>query len=337
MIHRLERIQRLMKEKGIDLCHVTGDSHLFYLTGKSISYGDLWITREKGVLFVDDRYFEMLSHLSHLEVRRLGEEKAFLIPFRKSLAAMNGGSLTYRTFQEKKEFFEKEPLDFDPVLLVRLIKEEGEIALIKEGTNLTREGIAFVISRLKEGVVEEEIAREFEFFVRGRGASGLSFSPIIAFGPSSAFPHYRAGERALLKQDSVIIDVGVKWKGYASDLTRMAVIGKESKKHHQAYHAVIHVHDELVKALKVGMRVQDFHLLARTYLTNEGYGDHIRHGIGHFIGIDTHEGYSFSKAKEETFQEGMVLTIEPGLYFPGEFGIRYENTFVLRKEGLEEL
>jgi Xaa-Pro aminopeptidase len=315
-----------MRKKKIDLCHVSGEANLFYLTGQRLSAGDLWIGRGDSLLFLDNRYLEMLAGYPAVE------ESDFLRASEANLVALNGANLSYRKFNAKRELIRGEVIDFDPVILSRLIKNEEEITLMRKAAKLTREGIDFAISKLAEGITEKEIAREFEFFVRERGADSLSFPPIVAFGTSSAFPHCRAGDRAFEKNAPVTIDVGVKMDGYASDLTRSMGRGAEYKK---AYDAVERIHDRLAAAIKPGMLVNELHTLAHHLAKGEGFFANLRHGIGHFIGIEVHEGFSFAKAENEILEEGMVLTIEPGLYFPGEFGIRIENTFVVRKDGVE--
>lgn len=325
---RVHRVQILMEKAKIDLCHVSGEANLFYLTGKQLSAGDLWICSTGAILFLDNRYLEMVSG------RPAAEESAFLKSCGANRVALNGASLSYRSFNQKRELIKGDIVDFDPVILCRLIKEEEEIALMQRAAELTREGIEFAISKIEEGVRENEIAREFELFVRARGADSLSFSPIIAFGPSSSFPHYRAGSRPFQKNDPVTIDVGIKMGGYASDLTRSFGIGEE---YGEVHTAVQRVHDRLVAALKPGMPIKELHRLAHVYSDEEGFLPNVRHGIGHFIGLEVHEGYSFAKAENQILEEGMVLTIEPGLYFPHQFGVRIENTFVIRKDGAVSL
>ena len=309
---------------------MAGEANLFYLTGFPLSAGDLWITPEESALFLDDRYLEMVPGS-----RKALEEENFVRAQAAYKTAING-NLSYHTVLQKKQWV-GDVIDFDPVSLCRLIKEEGEIALMQEAAELTRKGVDFAISQLQEGVSEKEIAFAFESFVRKRGADSLSFSPIIAFGPSSSFPHYKAGEGKLTKNSTVLIDVGIQKGGYASDMTRSLCFGDPGEFYQNIVSAVQEVHDRLAATAKAGMLIQELNTLPKKWFQEAGLAEHIRHSIGHFLGIEVHEGYRFATAESQRLEEGMVFTIEPGLYFPGQFGVRIEDAFVVKKEGLERL
>ncbi|MBM3201173.1 MAG: M24 family metallopeptidase [Chlamydiae bacterium] len=306
---------------------MAGQSNLFYLTGYQISSGDFWITPDEGYLFVDDRYVEMIPF-----ARKAKEEREFVLSKKKNLTAISS-SLPHSTYIAKKELVH-DVIDFDPVLFSRITKEEGEVKLMQQAANLTREAIDYIKKELKEGVIEKEIAWLFERYVREKGADGLSFSPIIAFGANSSFPHYRSGETKLKKDDAVLIDVGIKMAGYASDMTRSFAFGKSEEFYQQAHDAVQSVHDRLFQTAEVGMEVKEVQTLCDQWLKDAGFGKFIRHSVGHFLGLDVHEGYSFKSASNQVLEEFMTFTIEPGLYFPSHYGIRIEDAFVVTKKGL---
>lgn len=345
--NRISRLQKLMEEENIDAVHFQGENDLRYFTGHSMTAGTLFVTRKRAALFVDDRYFDRLKKEASIAVKRLSEKE--IAKFLKSVkpeikcVVLNDVILSHREYKQVSSLLKRikkeiKILSTPSLFHTRLVKDAKELATMRKAAKLTIQGINHIQGLLELGITEKELAVEFELFVLENGADGLSFPPIVAFGPNSAYPHYRPGNVRLKKSDAVVLfDVGIMMDGYASDLTRYHFLPSHKKAHLKVAAAVQEAHDAVMKALKPGTPICDLNHIANESIIKNGYKDYIRHSIGHFVGMDVHEGYHFYSAKKETLEEGMVITVEPGIYLPGELGIRLENMFVITKTGAKSL
>jgi Xaa-Pro aminopeptidase len=223
---------------------------------------------------------------------------------------------------------------------LRVVKDATEIEALKKAAALTWQGYTFIKGLLKEGISEEELAFEFEFFVRKQGASGLSFDPIIAFGENSAYPHYRAGKATLQKNQIVLMDVGAVLDLYRGDLTRVVFFGEGDAQLSKMLEWTQQAQAKAIEIAKVGMTFGQLDEVARSVFAEQGVEEFFTHGLGHGIGLETHEFPNIRKTgpdKEVPLEAGMVFTVEPGLYRPGLGGVRWEDMVLMTKSGLERL
>ncbi len=320
------RIRKLQIETP---CLIENPIDLFYLTGLILSKGYLLVFPDKEAkLFVDGRYYEKAKKEAPCPVFPLEE-------FKLLKEKQIGFDSAFVTFDEseslKKELPHIEWIPISsPLKLLRAIKDSAEISALKRAAQLTLRGIEVIAENLREGVSEEELALEFEIFCRKNGASRLSFDPIIAFGENSAFPHHRSGKARLKKGQSVLIDVGAVVDSYSGDITRvfhldgqllvLEKIVKEAKA-------------KAISQIKPGVQVSKLDEIVRDHFEKMNVKQLYTHSLGHGVGLQTHEFPKVRYDAKDILQEGMVITIEPGLYLPGIGGVRLEDMILVTKEG----
>jgi len=356
-LKRLENIQKLLKECSCDALLVDDAINLFYMTGLDLSAGKLLIDTRTAHLFVDGRYFELCSKKSPFpvllaETHPLHEQ--LILPdfsFIKAIA-FDSENTSHKKFIELSAVIEKTqkhahnkrkftlvPLD-NPIQHLRMIKDVQEIDDLRQAGKLGSEGFDYACSILKEGITEKEVACELDIFWKKSGGRKVAFESIIAFGVNGSMPHYRGGDVKLQKNQAVLIDIGVDYKYYNSDMTRMAFFGKAPEQISIIHTIVQHAQRHAMDLCKPGSLIGDIDAAARSFIESQGYGENFTHGLGHGVGLEVHE-LPVVKNKPPfasvVLQEGMVLTIEPGIYLPGVGGVRIEDTVVITESGYESL
>jgi Xaa-Pro aminopeptidase len=220
---------------------------------------------------------------------------------------------------------------------IRAVKDGAEVERIRQAARIAAEALASIRGMIRPGVREEEIALELEYRMRRGGAEQASFETIVASGPNTALPHAAPGCRAIADGDCVTIDYGAVFQGYHSDETCTFVAGRVSDRQREVYRLVREAHDRAVRAIRAGVSCGEIDHIARSCLAEEGLGDYFAHGTGHGVGLDVHETPRLAAGREEILQAGMVVTVEPGVYLPGVWGIRIEDTVLVTEGGCEIL
>lgn len=313
---------------------------LLYLTGLNLSKGRLWVSRTEVCLFVDGRYLAVAQAKAPCPVHLWEEKKMRAVFGSGKRIAFDSAFTSYDGFLAlQKGFAEVEWVPIANGLKGRrLYKEAVEVAALKRAATLTWKGYHHILTQLREGITEGELALEFEFFCRKQGASGLSFEPIIAFGENSAYPHHRAGATKLQKNQLILIDVGAVVDQYRGDMTRVHAFGTIDPKLKQLEKWVTGAQKKAVAHVRPGVRIGELDQIVREEFRKEGVESLFTHSLGHGIGLETHEYPRIKFDGEDrdlVLQAGMVFTIEPGLYQPGLGGIRYEDTVLVTEEGCE--
>lgn len=219
----------------------------------------------------------------------------------------------------------------------RMVKDEEELAKLEQAEHIGDAAFTHILDVLKPGVSEREIALELEFFMKKQGASKLSFDTIVASGANGSMPHAQVTDRALQSGDFVTMDFGCVYQGYCSDMTRTVAIGTPSDEMKKVYQIVLDANLRAVEQIKAGKRCNEIDASARDYIREQGYGDYFGHGLGHGVGLDIHEEPRFSPKCDVITQENMVITDEPGIYLPGQFGVRIEDLVVVKENGYQKL
>jgi Xaa-Pro aminopeptidase len=223
----------------------------------------------------------------------------------------------------------------------RMVKDKEELGLIRTAVQLGATLLDRAIEVLKPGVKESEVAAEMEYAARRAGAEAMSFPTIIASGARSALPHGRATEQAVRPKGFVVCDFGVILAGYCSDQTRTVWVGSPSgtkgKEAQSAYEAVREAQEAAITAVRPGVRAGEVDEAARKVLRRAGLGRYFTHSTGHGVGLEIHESPRIAAGQEEVLQAGMVITIEPGIYFPGKWGVRIEDMVAVNESGCEVL
>lgn len=354
---RLEKLQRLLKEVPCDGFIVEDPINLYYLTGLQLSVGTLIIHFNGAHLLVDSRYFELSKAASPVPVLLTTPQEKTVIDLLlgecleiKTLA-FSSDSTSYKRYLDLQNCVHviNEPIPTRQLTLVpvnnlvkqlRGIKDTEEISCMRDAANLGTQGFGFVCSLLKEGISEAEVARELEIFWKQRGSKTIAFDPIIAFGANSSMPHHRAGQVKLKKGDTVLVDIGVNYQHYHSDMTRVVFFQGADPRILKIYEIVKEAQGAALTLCRPGTLIGDLDRAARDLIASYGYGDNFTHSLGHGIGLEIHEWpilRNIPHMKEVPLQSGMILTIEPGIYLPGIGGVRLEDTVVITEHGHENL
>jgi Xaa-Pro aminopeptidase len=338
------RLAAFQKTLSLDAAIIENPVDLLYLTGLSLSKGILCITKTESILFVDGRYFEKAKREASCSVGLWEGESPWrwLTERRCASVAFDSAFTSYDQFVH----LEKKRGAASLVPCSRLLKEQRgvksqeELRALQNAADLTWEGYRHVIASLKEGISEEALAWEFESFVRTRGASSLSFEPIIAFGENSAYPHHRAGKSQLKQDQIVLIDVGAVLASYRGDLTRVHFFGRPDPALVEMLAWTRAAQEAAFRAVRPGALLGSVDRSARAIYVEKGVEALFSHGLGHGIGLETHEYPSLKMSGpdiEVPIAQGMVFTLEPGLYRPGVGGVRWEDIVVVTKEGARRL
>ncbi|RJX28018.1 MAG: aminopeptidase P family protein [Dethiobacter sp.] len=335
-----------MLEKNVAAILVSHRSNVFYLSGFTGSSGFLLVTPEEALLYTDFRYLEQAGEQSPaFEVVKVESStdysRAAGLLSQRGLPnlAVEEARLTLREYNMLKEavsgtallplynFFEE----------IRAVKEEPEVELIARAARIAVEAWQDVLSLLKPGISELEVAYELEYRLRKRGSERLPFEIIVASGERSALPHGIASTRIIREGELVAVDFGAVSGGYCSDMTRTFLLGEPSEKQQEIYNLVHEAQEMAFKMIKAGQECAGVDAVVRQYFQQQGYGAHFGHGLGHGVGLDVHELPTLSPKGQETLQEMMVFSVEPGIYIEKWGGVRIEDLVVLRHGGLQIL
>lgn len=340
---RINQIRECLEKQGADGFLVSNPTNRRYLTGFTGSAGLAWITKNKQVLLTDFRYVEQVKaecpgwELIKVEtypksLQALIEEEAIdTIAFEKSTV----------TVSQLEEWQTKLKANFvgitNWVEELRMVKTDAEIASIRRAAAIGDEAFAELLPKIRSGVTEQELALELEFLMRKKGASGMSFAPIVASGPQSALPHARPSDRILSFGDFVVFDFGCIVDGYCSDMTRTVLIGQPNEKHMVVYDLVLKAQVESLQAIAPGKTGAEIDTIARDIIAEAGYGEYFGHGLGHGVGLEIHENPRLAQTDQTKLKPGMIVTVEPGVYLPGFGGVRIEDLVVVTEDGYDVL
>lgn len=339
-LERIKKLQKALKAKGLDGCLVDNSVDLLYLTGLQLSLGSLFVLQRKCALFVDGRYFEVAQKSSPVPIEPLTDEKqaAYLKGVEK--LAFDGDHVSYTRFQKLKKLKVKLVSEPDLMRDLRLIKDAGEIGMMKKSAEFGYMAYLMLKGQLKPGVTEIELARELEIYCLKNGAEKMSFDPIIAFGKNSSLPHHRPGNTKLKANDIALFDLGVVLDKYCSDMTRVEFVGKADPELKRLYEINFAAQRAALAVCKPGVKLKELDLAARKVMAKAGVEEYFVHTLGHGIGLLVHEYPRIHKEgpfKDVILEPGMAITIEPGLYLPGKGGVRYEDTIIITPRGYTNL
>ena len=345
MKSKISQLKTSFKSAKIDAFLVTNDTNIRYLTGHQASDSFLLVTSKVTYYITDSRYtLEVQSALKDVEIidhkGKLYESVVELLAVAK--AKKIGYDANHFTLRAFRQFEFKCPKNIKLVEsngLVeknRLIKTKDEIDEIKRALNLHKKCLQYLKRTVKPGQTECEILIRLEQYVRKLGA-GFSFDPIIASGPNSAYPHAKVTRRRIRKNDGLLLDFGIEVNGYKSDLTRMFYFGKIPNLFREVHAYVAKAQKKAIDFIKPGVKVSELDNQARKYLAEHNLDKYFGHALGHGVGLDIHESPRLSQASPEVLQAGMVITIEPGVYLPGQFGVRLEEMVLVTEKGSQVL
>ena len=341
---RIDKLRNLMKSKGIDGALLIGDYNRNYISGFTGDESFVILGLEKGVFVTDSRYIEQAKgEVEYLEAREYkGKIEDFLSNIIEELGIKKLGFeeniITYKTFINYKEKFQCEMIPLDGMVeALREVKDSYEIECIKKAASIADRAFEKILQFIRPGESEKEVAVELEYWIKRYGGSGLSFPSIVASGERSSLPHGQPTDKVIRMGDFVTLDFGCVYNGYCSDMTRTLVMGNATEKMLHVYNTVLKAQEEALKAIKPGLTGADIDKIARDIISSEGYGSYFGHGLGHGVGREIHENPRVSPMGTTKLRPGMVITDEPGIYLPNEFGVRIEDLVLVTEDGFEVL
>lgn len=341
---RLAKLRKLLAENDLDVIFVGQPENRRYLSGFTGSSAYLFISQEEKILATDSRYYEQVGQeCPGWRLEKINRRFTDTLP--GLLASLGAKRVGFESEHLTVSWYDKLRKAADGVEWVatgglveslRLEKGEEELAAIRQAVAIADEALAWMLSRLRPGLTEKEIAWELEAAMRQRGAERVSFDLIVAGGPNSALPHHHPGDRPIAPGEPILIDMGCVYGGYSSDMTRTVCLGQSNGRlFEEIYSLVLKAQEQAEAGIKAGISAAEADSLARNVISEAGYGEFFGHGLGHGVGLAIHEEPSLSSLSDRLLPPGAVVTIEPGIYLPGWGGVRIEDMGVVRQDGLE--
>ena len=326
-MRRIDKLRELLKEN--EAAYITAYPDIFYYSGFQSPDARLIISKKHALIITDSRYLIQARHQApELEVYDIKNklDGAFGIVGAPVIGYQEEHISAAALARAQKAAPESEFICMQECISgVRRIKEKGEIDRLRAAEELGDAAFSHILSFIKAGVSERDIALELEFFMRKNGASGLSFETIVASGARSAMPHGVASSKIIEKGDLVTLDFGCVLDGYCSDMTRTVAVGCLCERGKEIYSVVKRAQAAALGAVCEGAELKAVDAVARNIITDAGYGDNFGHSLGHSVGIEIHETPCFSPRAEGTVRSGNVITVEPGIYIEGFGGVRIED------------
>ena len=325
----IKNILKKLEEKGLDAMFVANFNNIYYLSGYLSTSFAFLIIKENPIIFVSGMDLENAKNNSSIDIVKY-ESYDKMIEYLKEEGISNlaiESDLTANVYQKLDSF---NLTISDVISTERMIKSDDEIEKILKATDIAHKSLIELDVRSKqdEGAQEWECAYELGYLMRRNGASVESFDTIFASGPVSSLPHSTPRQHIL--DTPVLVDYGCKFEGYCSDTTRTFVY---TEKQEEISNIVLEAHDAAIDAVKAGVKACEVDKVARDIITEYGYGDKFIHSTGHSLGLDIHENPSLSIRDQTVLENNMIVTIEPGIYLEGEFGIRIEDMVLVDKKG----
>jgi len=349
---RQKTVRDAMKKLGLDGLLLTSPADLAYLTNFTGDDSIGLITAADLHLITDFRYKEQAAieagwlktviregKMDVTLAETILSTKARRIGFEANRATFGQIHALDKAIKEKagKEVVELVPVE-DVLVNIRKVKDDHEVALIRKSAALAEEAFSAIREEIKVGQTENYLAGLLVFELRSRGASDSSFPVIVAAGPNSSLPHYRPGDVLVKNDEPVLIDWGALYDGYCSDLTRTLFLGRVSARMKEIYQVVLAAQLAAIKFLRPGVTTLQADRVARDVIDKAGYKEQFGHGLGHGIGREIHELPTMRRiGGEEELRPGMIVTVEPGIYLPGEGGVRIEDDVLITHSGCEVL
>ncbi len=343
----MHKLQAALAAAQADAFLIVNGVNRRYLTGFTSSAGWLLVTRDEAELLVDSRYIEAArAQAKNCTVRTFTK---MFDTLRERMTAHGVKTVmveqSYTTLAAWANLKEKLAgftlLDSDEldraIGALRQIKTEADLDSLRQAQQITEDAFAYMLTYLKPGVTERDAALELEMFMRRRGAERVAFDLIVVSGAKSSMPHGVPGDKVIEPGDFVTMDTGCVVGGMHSDMTRTVAIGFVTEEQRKVYNTVLQAQENAIAAVRAGVACCDVDEAARSVIRDAGYGPYFGHSTGHSVGYEIHETPNFAPASEAIAEENMVLTIEPGIYLPGKFGVRIEDMVRVTKDGCEDL
>lgn len=339
------KLLQIFNEQKIDAIISDSPQTRKWYSGISTSDGWIVIEKDRATLFVDGRYFEYAKKNSkNVEIVLLKNNsfKEWLIAKDFKRIGIEEDYITIKNFELVKKHLNNEEIEWISInaQLLRIKKTSEEISKIQRAIDISLESLDKLMLFLREGITEKEVQNKLEYIMTRKGADKEAFDSIVAFAESTAEPHHHSSDKTLKKGDIVTIDFGATFDGYVADITRTFIF-EEQENTNEKYKEILTIVEEAAKlgrqAVRPGIKASEIDNICRTYIASKGYSNFFVHSTGHGIGIDVHEYPFVSSSSDIILEEGMVITIEPGIYIEGICGARIEDDVLVTSDGAKVL
>ncbi|UFJ42933.1 aminopeptidase P family protein [Brevibacillus humidisoli] len=342
---RIEKVRAILKERQLDAI-ITGHAvNRRYISGFTGSAGVVIVSMDQAVLLTDFRYIDQAQAEApdFTVINHQRDEKGAIFT---QLQAMGVKRLGFEKQAVSFALYEEWNTHFKGIELVptegmfeqlRMIKDESELAIVKEAVRIADEAFTHILSYLKPGIRERDVALELEYFMKRNGAEAAAFDIIVASGERGALPHGRASDKTIQSGEMVTMDFGALYKGYSSDITRTVAVGEPEPEMKQIYEIVLRAQRNGVEKIRAGMTGREADALTRDVIAEAGYAEQFGHSTGHGLGLQVHEAPGLAMSSTTVLQPGMLVTVEPGIYVSGLGGVRIEDDVVITENGCEIL
>ena len=346
---RLSALRSMLVDLDLDAAVISRPAHLRYFSGFALGRGEeatsgysgtLFVTADDQLILADSRYVEQAeAEAPSWELRRtrgtLAVELSELLADRDVLhCGMEAGALTHAAWSQIAQLIPGSELHMidEELAALRVIKDEREIDAIERACALGDRCFEHLLTVARPGMSESQLAWELESFLRANGSEGLAFEPIVLAGPRASMPHGRPSDALIETGNVLLLDFGCQVDGYRSDMTRTVFVGQPDDELRDLYGIVLRAQQAAIDQLEPGVAGVAIDAAAREVITEAGHGDAFGHGLGHGIGLETHEA-PILRHYAEPLRAGMVFSVEPGIYLPGRTGIRIEDIVALEESG----
>lgn len=341
-MNKLERLCNAVGEIA-DCAVITDSVNRRYFTGMKSSAGTLLVFPDGGIFIIDFRYIEKAKNaVKNCEVvLESGNVYDQINEIFKShgvkTAAVDSETCTVAQLNNYKEKLNCEIVSdkklAQEIRKIRLVKTQDEIDKIIAAQRIAEKGFEHMLDFIKAGRTEKEIQLELDFYMLSHGAEALSFDTIALSGKNTSLPHGVPTDKAVENGEFVLLDFGAVVDGYHSDMTRTVCVGQPSDEMKKVYEIVLRAQEESLKNLKAGINGFEFDKIARDIISAEGYGENFGHSLGHGVGMEIHENPVASPRRKDILPENSIITVEPGIYIEGKFGVRIEDFAVVKENG----
>jgi Xaa-Pro aminopeptidase len=339
--NRIEALRQVLQQEELGAMLVSSDENRRYMSGFTGSAGYLLVSQSDAVLATDFRYVEQAEgQAPEFRIEQI-TGGGWLPGLAKEVGAGRIGFESEDVTVARHVAMEKSISESDVVGEISLVettdllermrgtKDQGEIELLTRAIKITDEALDEVEPSVKPGVTEGEIAWELEKAMRERGAEAMAFDIIVGAGPNGALPHHRADSTVIREGDAVVIDMGAQYEGYCADLTRTVLVGEPDETFWKVYNTVLEAQLAAEEQITAGMTGTEADAIARDLIAEAGYEENFGHSLGHGVGLAVHEYPVLGTKSEDVLEDGMVFTVEPGIYLSGWGGVRIEDVVVL--------
>ena len=341
---RINSLRRILSSDS-QAALVTNETNVYYFSGIRNSEGKILLFKDEVYLLVDFRYSETARNncksCKVFEFRNLREDiKELMTKHGAKALYIENEDVTLSAYNSYVEYFSQFGIEImnenalsKAITNLRLIKSEEEIEYIAEAQRITEKAYTDVLNFLKPGVTERKVALELEYLMKQYGASHVSFDLITITGKKTSLPHGVPSDGIIAEGDFFTMDIGALYNGYHSDMTRTVAVKSCSDYQREIYNIVYKAQTTALEAVKAGVKAFDIDKIARDIITEAGYGKEFGHSTGHGVGLYIHEEPYLSTRGEAILSENMVITVEPGIYLEGKFGVRIEDMVLVKENG----